>query len=344
MNEAPPSLVLSRMGIGVQVVSDPLTHSWLKARTSPYFSHSSGSDNGSMWQVIAGSEFAPAGRWKTYYRQSANGERCKYLVDLQAKLIVVDLPLGPWRQLFTLRIIRNIFRWELFLQGAVFLHASCVSIKGRGIALLGQSRGGKTTALLNLLERGHADYVTEDDLTVVAQTNGTFRALGWPGCVRVRRSMIPQFADLQINPHKFTHPANGLEDAMNPDVGLLRVFPEELSSMYGCNIVPEVTLDIGAWCHWNKTQETLPMSLEETSEGLRLSWDILPERKAGARPGLMDRNKPEWASLVFDPFLLEAYGVPDLKGHELTLHQIAENMRGFKVFHCGETSKFNCMF
>jgi hypothetical protein len=344
MSETPRSFVLSRMGIGVDVLADPLTHSWIMARTSHYFTHSNGSDGRSNWQVIAGIELAPARRWKTYCRQSANGESCKYLVDVHAKSIVVDLPPGPWRQLFTLRIVRNILRWELFIKGAVFLHASCISVKGRGIALLGQSRGGKTTALLRLLEQGQADYVTEDDLTVVAQPNGTFRALGWPGCVRVRRSMMTQFADLQINLHRFTHPANRLEEKANPDVGLLRVFPEELSEVYGCKIVPEVTLDVGAWFHWNKANQTLPISLEEISEGLGLSWDILPERKSGARPALMDRKKPAWANLVFDPFLLEAYGVPNLSGHELNLNQIAKSIRGLKVFHCGQVNKFNNIF
>jgi hypothetical protein len=290
--------------------------------------------------VFAGREFAPAGKWTPHSRRFPNGEFCEYLVDLGARSIVIDLPPGIWRQLYTLRVVRNILRWELFLRGAVFLHASCLAFRGNGIALLGQSRGGKTTTLLNLLADGELDYVTEDDLTVIPQADGRLLALGWPGCVRIRKSMLPAFPSILAASGKLTHPANQLEVNGNPDTALIRIFPEELAGIFGCKIVSETILDVGAWLQWNEHSSTQPLSRDEVMQRLRLSWDILPERKPGARPRLLDPKNPDWQTMVFEPFLLEAYGVPSLQQHEKNLGCVAGGIRGLAVGHHGEVVKF----
>jgi hypothetical protein len=332
--------VLTRLKAGVAVISDKDTHSWLRLRTNRYFGWSNVSERDASWQVFAGREFAPSGKWTPYSRQSPTGEFCKYLVDPVARIIVIDLPPGPWRQLYALRVVRNVLRWELFLQGAVFLHASCLAFRGNGIALLGDSRGGKTTMLLNLLQEGQWDYVTEDDLTIVPQADGRLLALGWPGCVRVRRKMLAAFPSILAARQKFTHPANHMEENENPDTGLIRIFPEELASIFGCKIVPETTLDAGVWLQWGDNSLTQSLSSNDVMQRLRLSWDILPERKPGARPRLLDLKNPEWQKMVFDPFLLEAYGVPSLREHERNLCCVASGIRGLAVCHHGKVVKF----
>ena len=107
--------VLTRLGAGVAVISDQDTGAWLRLRTHHYFGCSNFSEHAFQWQVFAGREFAPAGKWTPHSRRFPNGEFCEYLVDLGARSIVIDLPPGIWRQLYALRVVRNILRWELFL-------------------------------------------------------------------------------------------------------------------------------------------------------------------------------------------------------------------------------------
>lgn len=333
--------VLTRLDAGVAVVSDEETHSWLRLRTDRYLGWTDGvCERVASWQVFAGREFAPSGEWTPYSRKSPNGEFCKYLVDPHARLIVIDLPPGPWRQLYALRVVRNVLRWELFLRGAVFLHASCLAYRENGIALLGDSRGGKTTMLLNLLQEGQWDYVTEDDLTVVPQADGRLLAFGWPGCVRIRRTMLASFPSILAASQTFSHPANQMEENANRDNGLIRIFPEELASIFGCKIIPETTLNAGVWLQWGDNSLIQSLSSNDVMERLRFSWDILPERRPGARPRLLDLQNPKWQTMVFDPFLLEAYAVPPLREVEKNLEAIARGIRGLAVSHYGKVVNF----
>jgi hypothetical protein len=333
---------LSRMGASVTVIADKMTIDWMRMRTRDYFEWSDTATNGPAWRVFAGREVAPSGQWQPYIRNAPNGEVCSYLCDPGARSIVIDLPAGPWRQLYALRIVRNILRWELFLRGTVFLHGSCVSNQNHGLGLLGNSRSGKTTVLLNLLQTRSWDYVTEDDLALIPQADGTVLALGWPGCARVRRSMISNFPALQTAAQKFTHPANPLESKASPDTGLVRIFPEELTQTLGCSTVPQTVLDCCLWLQWGNENAIRPLSKEEMAERLRTSWDVLPERKSGARPRSSSAS-PDWEEIVFDQFLLKSYGVPSLDSHEMNLKQISDRIRGFAVSHTGRVAGFDML-
>lgn len=329
--------VFSRLEASVEVVCDAATHVWLCARTRGYFSTSNTLVDERKWTVFVGAEFAPDSEWVSYTRSSPTGECCVFRVDICRRALVIDLPAGSWRRLYALRMVRNILRWELFLGGAIFLHASCVSRAGEGIAILGPSRSGKTTLTLNLLNTGHCGFVTEDDLTVVPQRDGSLLALGWPGCIRVRRHMLPHWPELDSMRYQFAHPANDLEKGLNPDIGLVRIFPEETAVFNPCGVVPEVRLQTCMWVEWGSGGPQVgPLSEDDIWQRLRGSWDILPERKAGARPYYDDGHPRPWKELVFDPFLLKSYGVPVLRKHEQALKSISQSVAGFTFSHGGD--------
>jgi hypothetical protein len=341
MNSEIVTYRLSRLQASVAVVSDPHTRDWLRFRTSQYFRWSTPNDGKVAWHVVGGRENAPMMKWTPYSRHSSHGEYCHFLVNHSTRFVVVDLPPGPWRHLFILRVIRNILRWELFLLGAVFLHASCLSWRGRGVALFGPSRSGKSTLLLKLLSEKGCDYVTEDDVTIAPQFDGKLVALGWPGCVRMRRHMLSGFPTIATKAAEFTHPANLLERNGDLENTWLRIFPEEIVHRFGCGLVPEILLKAGLWLGWDKCVSIQELCQGEMERRLIASWDVLPERKAGARPHLIDWDHPKWSDLVFDQFLLEAYGVPALSRHEETLKLLASTIQGFAVTHCGEGFTLN---
>ena len=292
-------------------------------------------DAGDRWTIIGGREFARTAHSVVYTRASPTGEACNFYVDRGLRQIVVDLPIGAWRQLFVLRMIRNVLRWELFREGAIFLHACCVEREGKGIIFLGRSRSGKTTLTLNLIRNRGWQFVAEDDLTLFRLPGRQLLALGWPGCLRMRRSMLAFYPELVAKASEFAHPANSLEQNLDPEHALLRIFPEELNQSLGCQVAPQVVPKAFVWVKWGACQTMRPIPAQETLERLFQSWDILPERKPGVRPDASNAKSSTWSKFVFDQFLLGHYQVPDLHPHKETLRVIAGNVPAYSLTHCG---------
>lgn len=326
---------LTRHGASVHIVGDDATLTWMLRRTTYGFGPAirRGEDD---WTVIAGSEHASNRRWTRYIRRYASGETCSFLVDGRHRLIVVDQPPGAWRSLYALRMVRNVLRWELFRRGAIYLHASCVSLGGQGLAFIGPRRSGKSSLMVSALRSGSWEYVTEDDLTLLPMEGGGFAALGWPGSLRVRRSMLSHYPEIAAELQRLEHPANRLEENLDPEIGMVRVFPEELAHIFGCKITAETTLRWVARTEWGESEALMPIDHAALLVALQQSWDVVPERKAGASTGA--QHGKAWKEQVFDPFLFEVYGVPDLSEYRVRLENLAASIEGYRLIHSGVLS------
>lgn len=309
---------------------------WIADRTKFWFTQAFNSDDQDCWTIVAGRECSPSGQWRQYARREANGESCDFLVDNEQRCIVIDLPPGRWRQLFALRMIRNVLRWELFRDGAIFLHASCLSMAGEGFALIGPRRSGKSSLVLSALRSGDWEYVTEDDLTLVRQADGSWTGLGWPGCLRIRRAMLKSYPEIQKSLDVLQHPANDLERNLDPDTARVRVFPEELARIYGCKLAPRATMRRLAFLRWATVEHSCIAPPQRLLTQIVESWDVLPERKAGIT---QCAAATDWGRQVFDPFLLTHYGVPPLALYEADLKDIAHALPGLEIEHIGVISR-----
>jgi len=324
---------IRRMGAMVVVTGDPDAITWIHDRGQFYFELDGQFTDKDVWHIIAGKEHAPSLQWHQFDRGIPVAP-CTFLFNVSHRTIVVDAPPGSWRKLWTLRLVRDILRWQLFHQGAVFIHASVVAHHSTGIALVGRKRSGKSTLFLKLLRNGDYGFVAEDDLTVVCKPDGDLVALGWPGCLRIRRSMLKYFPEL-AEESNFMHPANELEKKGDPEVALLRVFPEEIAARFNSYIMPEIKLNMIVKTQWGGESAVLPLSSEETTEVLVDAWDILPERRPGIRPQLNNRSDQLWRIFCFNPLLFDFFGTPvDIAKTKIS--EIADKVSGFAFCHNGD--------
>lgn len=84
---------------------------------------------------------------------------------------------GNWRatRYLFFNFLEPIINYRLAQDGACLVHAACFRINGRGVLVCGYEGSGKTTTLLNMLERG-ADYLS-DEMTIITADG---RAMSYP--------------------------------------------------------------------------------------------------------------------------------------------------------------------
>ena len=298
-----PGLTISRRSACVRLTGDPDTLAWVRKRGSAYFDFADDATDPSCWQIIAGREHAPDVSFFMRGSSAGGPDGCDYWLNPKSRAIVIDVARGSLRDLWGLRMVRHLLRWQLFHAGAIFLHGSVIAHAGGGIALLGQSRAGKTTVLLQSLRLGGVAFVGEDDLTIVQQPDGRLVALGWPGCIRVRRSMLrlfPEFARTE----QFQHPANSQEAKLGPDAGLLRIFPEELGTALGCDLLPEVHLQTAVWLEWAERTQCIRMVTDEIHAALDASWIFFRSADQVPGRGLYTGGCPDGGSFASIPFCM----------------------------------------
>lgn len=118
-------------------------------------------------------------RYGTHVRTIHHKSDREYVVDVNVKL---DEAAG-------LICLRNYLSNNQQLSRLPLLHASLLSLDGRGILIPGNSRQGKTTLAVYLLQEQKADFVSDEN--VILDTNGGIaRGLYVPRTPRIRFSTI----------------------------------------------------------------------------------------------------------------------------------------------------------
>lgn len=317
-----------RLGASVTVRGDSHVMSWLLQSSNPYFEIENEATKTGLWTIVVGAE----------HGLNQTSSACRYPVDtLDAdsyfivspaqRTVVVDIPRGQWRNLWALRMLRHLLRWQLFHQGAIFVSGSCLALGETGVLLVGPARSGKTTTLLQCLHSRQAALVGEDDVALVHSAADGFVALGWPGCIRVRRDVVGCFNELR-DTARFTHPSN------SSDSELLRLFPEEAKAVFGCRVMSTVPLrHIVRIQHIQRTNPaaTHVMSKNAVQRQLQAMWDVLPERRPGMRPSYPTGIETDLLKYCYNPFLLEAFRLPDLGASFEQLRKYAYNLSGWEI-------------
>jgi hypothetical protein len=329
-------LSLRRYGAEVQFQADRETVSWVLERFRPYLDAAvvegecpALSFGG--WRIHAGEEAEPTGLgFSRHERRYASGEHCTFWVNVAGRMVIVQHRDPLWRRLYALRMIRNALRWELSRRGALFLHGVAVSMGAGGVCIVGPRLSGKSYLSYSLFRQGGWDFITQDDVCLLYDSAAaTWRLLGWPGCLRLRLSGRDAFTELRTGSERYAHPANPLEANLPPEIGMFRIFPEELQRDLGVAIraecIPRVLISLSGDC---PPRLFGPLDEGEVRETLRRAWDVLPERRPGASPEDALAGRRPWRETVFDPFFLESFGLPSLAVLRSSLEAFASQIRG----------------
>lgn len=322
-----------RHDFGVQVVCDSSEAEWLAMRCQHFFK-TADDPPVHAWKVWSGLERAPvASDYVVQEWAYPSGEFVRTLVSAEARAMVIDLPPGDWRRVYLLRAVRSLLRWQLQAICPLFLHGVAMARPqdGAGFCILGPTRSGKSAASYRLARKGAWDWVSQDDLCLLP-VGGEWTLLGWPGALRLRREALQAFPELTKLEAGFDHPANLPERALSAEAGLLRIFPEELSSAFGAGIrgearvaaffVLDPTSPFGAPCRLG------PHELLSTV--IRVS-DLLPERRAGARVADALEGRRPWSDLLYNPQLLGTFGLPDFKEIEVRTQSLAATIPAWRL-------------
>jgi hypothetical protein len=125
-----------------------------------------------------------------------------FLPDRTIVLTAADGRVPP--HLALARLVRNQLSSDCSLAGAAYLHAGCVTIGGRGVILLGEKFGGKTTQICELVSRG-AQFTSNDRIFLFPDG----RIFGLPVSVNIRAETLRRHPCLTgkgrdgfANPHR----------------------------------------------------------------------------------------------------------------------------------------------
>lgn len=131
----------------------------------------------------------------------------------QAQITVQFLGLeaeDSWRTF----LFGSVLSYVCHLRGLLPLHAACLRVNGRAIALIGHSGSGKSTLALALLRRGHE--LISDDLTILHNAGGAVEILPAFPRLKLWRDSL---ADAGVKADDLPRVRPGIEKyVLNPDV------------------------------------------------------------------------------------------------------------------------------
>lgn len=320
-------LVLQRVAARVRVESDPSTEDWVQWRSQHFFEVHDLAGSRATWRVVrARDQVRPA------TNDGADSDTGCLRVSAAQHLVAVDAPPGPWHALWTLRAARHVLRWTLLAQmPALYFHGAALADRrtGLGLCVLGPSQAGKSMLSYMLLGQGF-DWISQDDLCLVAREGQHWSVLGWPGSLRLRRGAIKHFAELTAPKIRFSHPANAVRST-SPQARL-HLYPEELAALRGCGIRGEAPV-AGFLVLDPRLEDETPQSMRTSAlrDALFAAWDILPERRAGTRIADALRGAVDWREIVFNSALLDYFGLPDLDVLGARIEQLAAATPGWRI-------------
>jgi len=141
-------------------------------------------------------------------------------------------------------LLREICTRYLLDKGWGMMHGGAVALRGKGIAVLGERRAGKTSLLTNLMLHKNATYITNDRL-LFSKQGETFYLRGWPSSMRMGIGTLFQYEQLRPRiPAKWRKIEEFTSEELWSIDEKVSLHGNEILETFGVTNVSKSTLDI----------------------------------------------------------------------------------------------------
>ncbi|QHE59804.1 hypothetical protein FHE72_01170 [Rossellomorea vietnamensis] len=255
--------------------------------------------------------------FETYIDQEENEPKRILYINSSTKEICIEQLENKWKVLFTLRIVRNLSRWQLMEKGSLFLHGGLLQIHSKGVAIIGNKKAGKTSTILSTLTSSNVNFSTNDDISIISKNNIT-TAYGWPRSIGVRTDSIYKIAEFSPS---YTEHLNSLKHPGNQHIetnpNMIYFHPKELAELNGKKVVENLKLDIIVFPQFldyedSRSPFVKELTTKEIFERLIENLQITPDNH--------------------DKYLNKHFSSVNVKKLEEELYHIASSIRGFALY------------
>lgn len=170
---------------------------------------------------------------------------------------------------FQVYLLGQAIAFALVKNGLEPLHATCVVIDGKTVALLGDSGYGKSSLAACFLQAGHR--LLTDDLLVLREATGGFQA--YPGPPRIK--LFPQMARRFLGESVSGVPMNSDTRKLIVPLELNRVWPHAapLAAIYAITAPDETELEQGVRIESVPTREAFPLLMKNVFNYVILDFE-----------------------------------------------------------------------
>jgi hypothetical protein len=120
---------------------------------------------------------------------------CFLVVGRRRIALFGDPKTRRWR--FTLQLVLHEIAAARARRAHLDLHAAAIEADGRGVAIVGPKRAGKTTLSFHLLRSRRCRWIGNDRAFVGRDDTGTFTIRGMPTAVKIQPEMLVDFPELR---------------------------------------------------------------------------------------------------------------------------------------------------
>lgn len=206
---------------------------------------------------------------------------------------------GPHACLAGVRALRNISAVQWSSEGGVFLHAAGVAVEGSGVLILGDRKSGKTSQVCQMLQRGGAQFVSNDRVYLFPDGH----IVGIPVSVNLRPPTMNRYPELVSLQNCKANPHNVSASRPAEDVS---IGPSEFTARFGAAITSRVPL-----------RHVLRLTYRPEAEGVScspLAFDELARELVAAQLEVIDASQPFWTYAPKDFGAIREVATVDIRG------------------------------
>lgn len=152
------------------------------------------------------------------------------IYDLKKSFIHLYNNLDNYIVMTPVRLIRSLFAKKFLENNFLFFHAAAVKYKNKGILFTGKRDSGKTSILLDFLNKKKGYMIANDKVFIGLDANSKLRVWGWPTVVNLGVGSLNKYSQLR----KFLTSLDGVtctQWGYTPNADYLKLSPSQMKNL-----------------------------------------------------------------------------------------------------------------